>query len=126
MARVARDGMAVTVGARGAEGRLRDLRVEAGAPAGVRLPAAGHFARAQEWDCNKHEFAVYVTNLPVSCNAWQIQQLHRERVDAARAASGCGARCAEPCADVGKGRRGRRPGKPIGAKVRTVRPSGRE
>ncbi len=34
------------------------------------------------WDRNKHEFAVYVTNLPAAYNAWQIQQLHRERADA--------------------------------------------
>lgn len=34
------------------------------------------------WDRNKHEFAVYVTNLPEAYNAWQIQQLYRERADA--------------------------------------------
>lgn len=34
------------------------------------------------WARNKHEFAVYVTNLPESYNGWQIQQLYRERADA--------------------------------------------
>lgn len=33
------------------------------------------------WDHNKHEFAVHVTNLPAGYNAWQIQQLYRERAD---------------------------------------------
>ena len=33
------------------------------------------------WDRNKHEFAVYVTNLPLEFNAWQIQQLYRDRAD---------------------------------------------
>ena len=34
------------------------------------------------WDRHKHEFAVYVTNLPISYNGWQIQQLYRERAGA--------------------------------------------
>lgn len=39
-------------------------------------------ARSGEfWDRNKHEFAVYVTNLPLDYNAWQIQQLYRDRAD---------------------------------------------
>ena len=33
------------------------------------------------WDNNKHEFAVYVTNLPLDYTAWQIQQLYRDRAD---------------------------------------------
>jgi hypothetical protein len=33
------------------------------------------------WDRNKHEFAVYVTNLPPEYNGWQIQGLYRERAD---------------------------------------------
>jgi hypothetical protein len=33
------------------------------------------------WDQTKHEFAVYITNLPAGYNAWQIQQLYRERAD---------------------------------------------
>jgi len=33
------------------------------------------------WDHNKHEFAVYVTNLPLEYNAWQIQDLYRDRAD---------------------------------------------
>ena len=33
------------------------------------------------WDRNKHEFAVYVTNLPLEYNGWQIQSLYRERAD---------------------------------------------
>jgi len=34
------------------------------------------------WDQNKHEFAVYVTSLPLKeYNAWQIQQLYRDRAD---------------------------------------------
>ena len=36
---------------------------------------------AEFWDRHKHEFAVYVTNLPTSCNAWQIQELYRQRAD---------------------------------------------
>jgi hypothetical protein len=36
---------------------------------------------AEFWDRHKHEFAVYVTNLPESFNPWQIQQLYRERAD---------------------------------------------
>ena len=31
------------------------------------------------WDKNKHEFAVYVTSLPMEFNAWQIMQYYRER-----------------------------------------------
>jgi hypothetical protein len=34
------------------------------------------------WTRRKHEFAVYVTNLPETYNGWQIQQLYRERADA--------------------------------------------
>ena len=33
------------------------------------------------WDHNKHEFAVYVTNLPLEINGWQIQDLYRDRAD---------------------------------------------
>jgi hypothetical protein len=33
------------------------------------------------WDHNKHEFAVYVTNLPLEINAWQIQDFYRDRAD---------------------------------------------
>lgn len=33
------------------------------------------------WDLNKHEFAVYVTNLPEEYTCWQIQILYRERAD---------------------------------------------
>jgi hypothetical protein len=33
------------------------------------------------WDRNKHEFAVYVTDLPPDSNAWQIHQLYRDRAD---------------------------------------------
>jgi hypothetical protein len=36
---------------------------------------------AEFWDRHKHEFAVYVTNLPTTCNAWQIQELYRQRAD---------------------------------------------
>jgi hypothetical protein len=36
---------------------------------------------AEFWDRNKHEFAVYVTNLPESINGWQIQELYRQRAD---------------------------------------------
>jgi hypothetical protein len=36
---------------------------------------------AEFWDRHKHEFAVYVTKLPTSCNAWQIQELYRQRAD---------------------------------------------
>jgi hypothetical protein len=39
-------------------------------------PKAGEF-----WDQNKHEFAVYVTDLPESFNAWNIQDLYRQRAD---------------------------------------------
>jgi hypothetical protein len=42
------------------------------------LPGA---ERGEFWDLCKHEFAVYVTNLGVDCNAWQVQQLYRERAD---------------------------------------------
>lgn len=37
--------------------------------------------RREFWDHNKHEFAVYVTNLAPDYNAWQIQQLYRYRAD---------------------------------------------
>ena len=33
------------------------------------------------WDHNKHEFAVYVTNLPPEINGWQIQDLYHDRAD---------------------------------------------
>jgi hypothetical protein len=33
------------------------------------------------WDKNKHEFAVYVTSLPLEYNGWQILQYYRERAD---------------------------------------------
>ncbi|MBL9207255.1 MAG: transposase [Opitutaceae bacterium] len=33
------------------------------------------------WDHNKHEFAVYVTNLPLEYDGRAIQQLYRERAD---------------------------------------------
>ena len=35
----------------------------------------------QFWDFSKHEFAVYITNLPLEYNAWQIQDLYRARAD---------------------------------------------
>jgi hypothetical protein len=38
-------------------------------------------SNAEFWDRNKHEFAVYVTNLPESINCWQIQDLYRKRAD---------------------------------------------
>jgi hypothetical protein len=42
------------------------------------VPAAD---RADFWDQHKHEFAVYVTNLPEDVNGWQIQELYRQRAD---------------------------------------------
>jgi len=33
------------------------------------------------WEQSKHEFAVYVTNLPMSFNPWQIMGLYRDRAD---------------------------------------------
>ena len=42
------------------------------------IPAASH---AEFWDHAKHEFAVYVTNLPEAVNGWQIQELYRQRAD---------------------------------------------
>jgi hypothetical protein len=42
------------------------------------LPGA---ERGEFWDLTKHEFAVYVTSLGADYNAWQIQQLYRERAD---------------------------------------------
>ena len=33
------------------------------------------------WDLTKHEFAVYVTNLPETYMCWQIQMMYRERAD---------------------------------------------
>jgi hypothetical protein len=33
------------------------------------------------WDLTKHEFAVYVTNLPETYTCWQIQIMYRERAD---------------------------------------------
>jgi hypothetical protein len=33
------------------------------------------------WDSHQHEFAVSVTNLQTFCNAWQIQELYRQRAD---------------------------------------------
>lgn len=43
-------------------------------------PECGEF-----WDQTKHEFAVYVTNLGDDYNAWQIQQLYRDRADVGNA-----------------------------------------
>ena len=42
------------------------------------VPAAKN---GEFWDQAKHELAVYVTNLPLAYNAWQIQQLYRDRAD---------------------------------------------
>lgn len=42
------------------------------------VPAA---TSAEFWDLHKHEFAVYVTNLPAEYDGWQIQQLYRDRAD---------------------------------------------
>jgi hypothetical protein len=42
------------------------------------VPAAH---RTEFWDQHKHEFAVYVTNLPDEVNGWQIQELYRQRAD---------------------------------------------
>jgi hypothetical protein len=42
------------------------------------VPAAD---RGEFSDRNKHEFAVYITNLPERYNPWQIQQLYRERAE---------------------------------------------
>jgi hypothetical protein len=42
------------------------------------VPAAD---RTEFWDQHKHEFAVYVTNLPDEVNGWQIQELYRQRAD---------------------------------------------
>jgi hypothetical protein len=42
------------------------------------VPAA---TRAEFWDLYKHEFSVYVTNLPPEYDGWQIQQLYRDRAD---------------------------------------------
>ncbi len=33
------------------------------------------------WDLTKHEFAVYVTDLPAAYTWWQIQLMYRERAD---------------------------------------------
>jgi hypothetical protein len=33
------------------------------------------------WDRSKHEFAAYVTSLPLSFNSWTIQDLYRKRAD---------------------------------------------
>ena len=33
------------------------------------------------WDLTKHEFAVYVTDLPETYTCWQIQIMYRERAD---------------------------------------------
>jgi hypothetical protein len=38
-------------------------------------------SNSEFWDRNKHEFAVYVTNLPESFNGWQIHELYRKRAD---------------------------------------------
>jgi hypothetical protein len=38
-------------------------------------------SNAEFWDRNKHEFAVYVTNLPESVKPWQIQELYRKQAD---------------------------------------------
>jgi hypothetical protein len=42
------------------------------------IAAASH---SEFWDHAKHEFAVYVTNLPEAVNGWQIQELYRQRAD---------------------------------------------
>jgi hypothetical protein len=42
------------------------------------IPSA---ASGEFWDNNKHEFAVYVTNLPMDYDARAIQRLYRERAD---------------------------------------------
>jgi len=42
------------------------------------IPSA---ASGEFWDNNKHEFAVYVTNLPTDYDARAIQRLYRERAD---------------------------------------------
>lgn len=43
------------------------------------IPAA---SRDEFWDQTRHEFAVYVTNLPVGqVNAWQVAELYRQRAD---------------------------------------------
>ena len=42
------------------------------------VPAGSH---REFWETNKHEFAVYITNLPERYSPWQIQQLYRERAD---------------------------------------------
>ena len=42
------------------------------------VPAAEN---GEFWDCHKHEFAVYVTDLPAEYTCWQIQLLYRERAD---------------------------------------------
>ena len=67
---------------------MRDLRLGGGGwgrcdSAGRRflgvIPAA---SRGEFWDQRRHEFAVYVTHLPVAqVNAWQVAELYRQRAD---------------------------------------------
>jgi hypothetical protein len=33
------------------------------------------------WDMNKHEFAVYVTSLPATYDAWRVMAMYRDRAD---------------------------------------------
>jgi hypothetical protein len=43
------------------------------------IPAAN---RGEFWDQTRHEFGVYVTNLPAGqVNAWQVVELYRQRAD---------------------------------------------
>lgn len=42
------------------------------------VPAQTH---GDFWDLHKHEFAVYVSNLPAEYTCWQIQIMYRERAD---------------------------------------------
>ena len=76
----------------GALAPLRALRQLAGSSSSIRL--LGFFARKPQgvvkaetngrlFDEQKHELAVYITNLdPAEYNAWQVQVLYRERADA--------------------------------------------
>ncbi len=45
------------------------------------LGVSRRLANAEFWDRHKHDLAVYVTNQPTTCNAWQIQELYRQRAD---------------------------------------------
>ena len=58
--------------------------MEAAAPGGLRAEDArpcGVGKNGEFWDLTKHEFAVYVTDLPTTYTCWQIQLLYRERAD---------------------------------------------